>query len=267
MDTTKALNVRSYGSGRRTIVLAHGFGLDQSIWERYIPMLWRYRVVVFDLAGSGTSARDYFDATRHAHLEGHADDLLRIISQRAIANCAFVGHSVSGMIGILAAIRSPSLFERLILAGCSPRYLDDAGYRGGFDSTEVEGVLAALQSNFREWAMAITPLTVSRPLEDQACQTFLHSLLRMEPDKALVMMKAILMSDYRTVLGECAVPVSLLQTKNDPAVPLEAALYLKDHLPRAELEILDASGHQPQLSAPEVFAAALQRHLPEPDLR
>jgi sigma-B regulation protein RsbQ len=263
METIQALKVRTYGSGRRAVVLAHGFGLDQTIWQQYLPALWRYRVIVFDLAGCGQAERSYFDARRHGELMGHADDLLRLLTALSVERCTFVGHSVSGMVGVLAATRAPDQFEKLILIGTSPRYLDDEGYRGGFDQAGVAQMLQAIEANFREWAVAVTPITVSRPLDDPASQTFLHSLLQMEPDKALVMMKAILLSDYRDILHRCQVPAVVLQTKDDPAVPLEAALYLKDNIRAQAFEILQASGHQPQLSAPAVFVAALQRHLPK----
>ena len=263
MEVVQALKVRTYGSGRRAVVLAHGFGLDQTIWQQYLPSLWRYRVIVFDVAGCGRAERSYFDARRHGDLEGHADDLLRLLAALSVERCTFVGHSVSGMIGVLTATREPELVEKLVLVGTSARYLDDEGYHGGFDQSAVVQVLQAIEANFREWAVAVTPITVSRPLDHPASQTFLHSLLQMEPDKALVMMKAILLSDYRDVLHRCQVPAVVLQTKDDPAVPLGAALYLRDNLRVQAFEILQASGHQPQLSAPAVFTAALQRHLPK----
>src|ERR1700744_3200993 len=117
MNTSRALNVRSYGTGHQAVVLAHGFGLDQSTWTHYLPVLWRYRVIVFDLAGSGSADREYFDARRHAELEGHADDLIRLLADIGVRRCTYVGHSVGGMIGVLAAIRFPALFQKLILAG------------------------------------------------------------------------------------------------------------------------------------------------------
>jgi sigma-B regulation protein RsbQ len=255
--------VRAVGGGPSTLVLAHGFGTNQSVWAHYLPWLSeRYRVITYDLASADTADPVYFDIRRHGDLGGHADDLLEIIRGFAVDRCTYVGHSVSGMIGILAAIEAPQLFERLILIAPSARYLDAPGYRGGFDREAIEGMLSAISTRFRDWANFFAPLAMGLPIDDPVAESFLSSLLRMRPGEAVAMAHAIFLSDYRDVLGACRVPVTILQTKSDPAVPIEAARYLADHLPQAELEVIEATGHLPHLSAPAVIDRALHAHLP-----
>jgi len=261
-DTIRALNVRRYGSGSETIVLAHGFGSDQDVWLGFVPALWRYRVVLYDLAGSSAADPTYFDARRHSDLEGHVDDLIAILDELPADRCTMVGHSVSGVIALLAAIRRPELFRKLILVGTSARYTDDADYHGGLDRAAVDGMLAAVVTNFREIALATAPRMVGKPLDHPATQTFLGSLLRMQPDRVLSMARAIFLSDYRDRLDQCTVPAAIIQTEQDPSVPLEAAQYLHTHLKDSSLEIIPAQGHHPHLTEPEMFAAALKQHLP-----
>src|SRR5581483_6388518 len=261
-DPIRALNVRCLGSGPESIVLAHGFGSNQEVWRDYLPALRRYRVVLYDLAGSSAADPRYFDARRHGDLEAHADDLIDILEELRLARCTVVGHSVSGVIALLAAIRRPELFKKLILLGTSARYTDDAGYHGGLDLTTVDAMLAAVATNFREMALAAAPRMFCKPLEHPATQTFLGSLLRMEPDRVVTMARAIFLSDYRNRLDQCTVPAAIIQTEHDPSVPLEAAHYLHAHLKGSSLDIIPAEGHHPHLTAPETFAAALQRHLP-----
>jgi len=261
-DTSRALNVHRFGSGTETVVLAHGFGSDQGTWKQLIPALRRYRVVVYDLAGSSAADPAYFDLRQHEDLEGHADDLIRILGDQQVESCTIVGHSVSGVIALLAAIRRPDLFRKLILVGTSARYTDDAGYRGGLDPAHLQHTFTQIATNFREFALATCPGMVGKPADHPATQSFLESVLRMRPDLVLSMAKAIFLSDYRDRLAECKVPAAILQTEYDPAVPLEAAQYLHAHLPNSTFEIIPAEGHHPHLTSPNLFAAALRRHLP-----
>lgn len=263
MPAREALNVRMLGTGSDVVVLAHGFGTDQGVWERYLPALTaRFRVLLYDLPCAGTADPAYFDLQRHGVLEGHAEDLAEILSGAAVRACSFVGHSVSGMIGILAAIERPDLFRHLITIGASPRYLDAPGYTGGFDTAAVQAMLHAVEARFRVWAQDYTATNIDRPLDDPAAQSFLASILRMRPDIAIGMAKAIFFSDYRAELDRCTVPVTILQTRRDPAVPLQTAEYLRDHLKGSTLEFIETTGHLPHLSAAAQTEAALLRNLP-----
>ncbi|HVY98508.1 MAG TPA: alpha/beta hydrolase [Dongiaceae bacterium] len=261
-STLQALNVRDTGEGTHALVLAHGFGTDQRVWAHYTPWLAeRYRVITYDLPCAGAAEPSYFDLRRHGSLDGHAEDLISILDELGISQCTLLGHSASGMIGVLAAIAAPERFERLILLGASARYLDAPGYHGGFDEATVEAIIGAIGTRFREWAATFGPYAMDLPIEHPAAESFVDSILRMRPSDAIGMAKAIFMSDYRDVLPNCRVPVTVLQTRQDPAVPIEAARYLAEHLPRAELEVLDVTGHLPHLSAPQVIDEALHRHL------
>lgn len=117
----EALNARVVGSGEEVLVLAHGFGTDQSAWQRILPYFPAYRIVLFDLACAGAVNPDYFDFHRYTSLDAYVDDLLHILDALGVSRCAFVGHSFSAMTGIIAAIRRPDLFSKLILIGASPR--------------------------------------------------------------------------------------------------------------------------------------------------
>lgn len=116
------LNVRVVGSGERVLVLAHGFGTDQSAWQRILPYFQpSYRIVLFDLACAGTVNPDLFDFGRYTSFHAYVDDLLDILDALRVDRCIFVGHSFSAMTGILASVRRPDLFAKLILIGASPR--------------------------------------------------------------------------------------------------------------------------------------------------
>jgi pimeloyl-ACP methyl ester carboxylesterase len=256
-------NAEVSGSGHDYLVLAHGFGADKSIWGPLMPLLAPYyRVVRYDLACAGSADPSLFDIRRHKSLDGYAEDLLGLLVELGIERCTFVGHSMSAMAGILAATMKPAFFERLVLIGASPRYIEGPGYASGFDQAEMARMLDAITRDFDNWSLSFASVVVARPIDDPATQTFLGSLRRMRPDIALATWQAIQTSDYRDVLTACRVPAVILQTRNDPAVPMSVAEFLHSRLAGSILEILDIKGHIPQIIAPAVVAESLRLKLP-----
>ncbi|WOL01654.1 hypothetical protein Cni_G10371 [Canna indica] len=258
----QVLNVRVVGSGDRVLVLSHGFGTDQSAWNRVLPFFQRdYRVVLYDLVCAGSVNPDHFDFRRYTTLDAYVDDLLAILDALDVDRCFFVGHSVSAMIGILAAIRRPQLFLKLILIGASPRFLNDGDYHGGFERGEIELVFAAMEANYEAWVQGFAPLAVGADVP-AAVREFSRTLFNMRPDISLFVSRTVFNSDLRGVLGLVRAPCVVVQTAKDVSVPVSVATYLKDHLGgRTTIDLLPIEGHLPHLSAPSVLAQALRRCL------
>jgi sigma-B regulation protein RsbQ len=258
-----ALNARMAGRGPDVLVLVHGFGSDQRVWDSYVPWLSRHcRVITYDLPFSGDADPAYFELRRHGTIDGNAQDLLDILNSFGVERCSLMGHSLGGLIGLFAAIERPKLFDQLILLGTSGRYLDGPGYKGGLTQEQLDASFAVVAENFRAWAESYAPVATGRPLKDPTSLTFLGSLLRTRPDITVAMARPIFLGDYREHVKQCTTPVLLLQTREDPSVPMEAALSLQQCLKNSTLEIIDTIGHLPHLSAAEAVADALRRHLP-----
>src|SRR5436309_11758030 len=119
-DIIRRNNVVVTGRGTQPLLFAHGFGCDQNMW-RFVAAAFEsdYRVVLFDYVGSGHSDLAAYDAERYASLDGYAQDVLDVVHALDLHGVIFVGHSVSSMIGVLAANREPDHFERLVLVGPS----------------------------------------------------------------------------------------------------------------------------------------------------
>ncbi|KQK23042.1 strigolactone esterase D14 [Brachypodium distachyon] len=256
------LNVRVVGSGERVVVLSHGFGTDQSAWSRVLPYLTRdHRVVLYDLVCAGSVNPDHFDFRRYNNLDAYVDDLLAILDALRIPRCAFVGHSVSAMIGILASIRRPDLFAKLVLIGASPRFLNDSDYHGGFEVAEIQQVFDAMSANYEAWATGYAPLAVGADVP-AAVQEFSRTLFNMRPDISLYVCQSVFKTDLRGVLGMVQAPCVVVQTTRDVSVPASVAAYLKAHLGgRTTIEPLPTEGHLPHLSAPSLLAQVLRRAL------
>ncbi|KAL3646368.1 putative esterase kai2 [Castilleja foliolosa] len=258
-----AHNVRVIGSGLQTIVLAHGFGTDQSVWKHLVPHLVDdYRVVMYDNMGAGTTNPDYFDFDRYSTLEGFAYDVIAILEELQISSCIYVGHSVSAMIGIIASITMPHLFTKIVTVSGSPRYVNEPNYFGGFDHKELTQLFDAMKSNYKAWCSGFAPLCVGGDMDSLAVQEFSRTLFNMRPDIALSVAQTIFYSDMRPFLGHVTVPCHIIQSMKDLAVPVTVSEYLHKNLGGESIvEVMPMEGHLPQLSSPDVLVPVLLRHI------
>uniref|UniRef100_A0A0D6R356 AB hydrolase-1 domain-containing protein n=1 Tax=Araucaria cunninghamii TaxID=56994 RepID=A0A0D6R356_ARACU len=263
MYAVEAHNVHVLGSGQEAILLAHGFGTDQSVWKHLIPHLVdNYRLIMFDNMGAGTTNPDFFDFERYSTLQGYAYDMLAILEELQVESCIFVGHSVSGMIGCLVAIEKPQLFSKIIIISGSPRYLNDVDYFGGFEQEDLDQLFEAMQANFKAWVSGFAPLAVGADMDSVAVQEFSRTLFNIRPDIALSVAKTIFQSDLRTVLPYVTVPCHILQSSKDLAVPVVVSEYIQQNLGgKSIVEILPTEGHLPQLSSPDIVVPVLLRHI------
>ncbi|KAF2295483.1 hypothetical protein GH714_033018 [Hevea brasiliensis] len=178
----EAHNVKVLGTGEQVLVLAHGFGTDQSVWKHLVPhLLDDFKVILYDNMGA-------------------------------------VGHSVSGMIGAIASLSRPDLFSKIVMISASPRYLNDVDYYGGFEQDDLNQLFEAMQSNYKAWCSGFAPLAVGGDMDSVAVQEFSRTLFNMRPDIALSVAQNIFQSDMRQILHLVTVPCRILQSMKDLAV-------------------------------------------------
>ncbi|WP_420137781.1 alpha/beta fold hydrolase [Sphingomonas sp.] len=254
-------HVHAQGSGKDTLIFSHGFGTDQSAWSAVAPhFAERARCILFDLPGAGPLLPEDFDARLYGSIAGYADDLLNLLDELEIEKCRYIGHSVSGMIGLLAAIEAPHRFDQLLLLNASARYLNDTSYVGGFEKAALEHLLGEMARNYHGWVAGFTPQAIpsGRP---EAVSEFAASLLAMRPEVSVQISRMIFQTDIRTLLPHVHVPTVLLQSRDDIAVPPEASRWMAQQIEDAELVWIDAQGHLPHLSAPDAIIEALDERL------
>ncbi|WP_101463737.1 alpha/beta fold hydrolase [Nocardia fluminea] len=241
-----------------TVLLAHGFGCDQNMWRLVVPALAEhFRVVLFDHVGAGRSDTSSWSARRYAGLEGYAEDILEICTELDLTEVVPVGHSVSAMIGVLAVNQAPERFAKLVLLTPSPRYIDDGDYRGGFSRADVEELLASLDANYLGWSAAMAPVIMGNPERPELGGELTESFCRADPKIAQVFARATFLSDNRADLCKVEVPTLVLETAQDAIVPRSVGQFIHGQILGSRLVTLDATGHCPQLSAPEATAAAI----------
>jgi sigma-B regulation protein RsbQ len=263
MDVIARNNVVFAGPAEaQPMLFSHGFGCDQNMWRLVAPAFEdRYRVVLFDHVGAGASDLGAYDRRRYSTLAGYAEDVLEICRQLDLRDVVFVGHSVSAMIGVLAAASDPSRFDRLVLVGPSPRYLDDEGYVGGFSREDIDGLLDSLESNYLGWSTAMAPVIMGNPDRPELGEELTSSFCRTDPAIARQFARVTFLSDNREDLRKVDVPCLVLQCREDVIAPVEVGEFVARELPHAELVLLDATGHCPNLSAPAETIAAIESFL------
>jgi sigma-B regulation protein RsbQ len=252
-------NVRVTGSGTTPMMFAHGFGCDQNMWRLVAPAFEAdFKVVLFDYLGHGQSDRAAYDARRYESLAGYAEDVLAICRALDLRQGVFVGHSVSAMIGVLASIREPQRFDRLVLVGPSPRYLDDDGYVGGFKREDIDGLLDSLDANYLGWSSAMAPVIMGRPDRPELGAELTNSFCQTDPAVAKQFARATFLSDNRADLARVTAKCLVLQCSQDAIAPASVGRYVHAQIPGSELLQMQATGHCPNLSAPDETVAAIR---------
>jgi sigma-B regulation protein RsbQ len=255
-------NVHVSGRGQQAVVLLHGLGCNQTVWQPLLPAFEpHYRVVRLDLVGTGGSQLGEYSRERHGSLAGHATDLLDVLQALELTKVVFIGHSIGAMIGVLAAVREPARFASLVLLSPSPRFLNGRDYAGGFEHADVEELLASLESDHDEWAQAFAPVAVGDPNRPDLIMALSNSFASTNPGVLRHLARVAFFNDSRLVLPLLNTPALIVQPARDVMVPLGVGYYLNEQLPDSQLVIIDTSGHFPHLTAPEATLAAIGKFL------
>jgi sigma-B regulation protein RsbQ len=260
VDIVTRNNVRVSGTGR-PIVFAHGFGCSQDMWRLVIPHFADdHRIVVFDHVGAGDSDLSAYRPGKYDSLDGYAADLVEILDELDLHDAVVVGHSVGGIIGLLAANRSPRV-SALVLVGPSPRYIDTADYRGGFTQPDIDDLLDGLDFNYFGWSKAIAPVMMGNPDRPELSEELDASFCRTDPAIARHFARVTFLSDNRRDLDAVAVPTLVLQSENDSIAPVAVGRYVAERIAGSELVVLPVTGHCAHLSAPDLVASSIRGFL------
>lgn len=252
-------NVKTAGSGARTMVFAHGFGCDQSMWRHVAPRFEdTFRVATLDYVGAGKSDTSAYDPEKYATLDGYANDLIEIGDELGIRDGVFVGHSVSAMIGAIAAVQRPEMFSTLVMVGPSPRYINDLDYEGGFSEGDIDDLLNALSDNPLAWSASMAPAIIGNPDKPEFGEELTESFCKLDPKIAYDFARATFTSDNRADLPKIRAKTLILQCHDDIIASERVGKYVRDNIPGSTLVMLDASGHCPNLTAPEQVTSAIR---------
>ena len=221
----------------------------------------RYRVVLFDLVGSGASDLSAYDPEKYNSLSGYAHDVNELVEEYAEGPTVFVGHSVSAMIGLLANLSAPSRFAAQIMIGPSPCYINDGDYIGGFTRRDIDGLLDTLDSNYLGWSSNMAPAIMGAPEQPELAVELTNSFCRTDPEIAKQFARVTFLSDVRAELPRLTAPTLIVQCDDDLIAPVAVGEYMQRVLPRSTLAIVRNVGHCPHLSSPSACTEAMDGFL------
>jgi sigma-B regulation protein RsbQ len=244
------------------MVFAHGFGGNRESWRLVAPEFEKdYTVVLFDHVGAGGSDTSAYDRGKYDSLHGYADDLIEIIEQLDLRDVVFVGHSVSSMIGVLAANRIPGRFSHLVLVGPSPRYVHDEGYESGFTQDAIESLLDSLDSNYLGWSSDMAPTIMGNADRPELGEDLTSTFFTVDPQIAGQFARATFLSDNRRDLADVTVPTLILQSSDDVIAPLPVGRFVHANIPGSTYVEMTSRGHVPNLSDPAQVIAHIRSYL------
>jgi sigma-B regulation protein RsbQ len=247
------------------MLFAHGFGCDQNMWRYITPAFENdYKIILFDYVGAGKSDITAYNQERYSSLEGYAQDILEICNELELKDVIFVGHSVSSMVGLLAAIEEPKYFRKLIMVGPSPGYINDGEYKGGFEKKDIEELLETMEKNYIGWANFLAPNIMGNSDRPHLGEELTESFCTTDPIIARQFAEATFFSDNRKDLKKNKIPALLLQCSEDMIAPLEVGEYLSKNLPFSTLRVMKATGHCPHMSEPEETITLIKDYLSSP---
>ena len=244
------------------MMFAHGFGCDQNMW-RYVTPAFEdtHRIVLFDHVGAGASDLKAYSREKYDSLEGYADDIIEIARELELTDIIFVGHSVSAVMGIMAAGKAPELFKSLILVGPSPSYINEGDYIGGFTRSQIDELLVSLDQNHLGWSMAMAPVIMGNPERKELGEELANSFCRTDPEIAKHFARTTFLTDKRSILPDSTIPSLILQCSHDVIAPVEVGEYMHRNMPNSRLIVMKATGHCPNLSAPDETIAVMRDYL------
>jgi sigma-B regulation protein RsbQ len=262
MNATQRNNIIIKGKGSQAILFAHGFGCDQNMWRYVTPAFEEdYKVILLDHVGAGKSDLSAYSPKKYDKLEGYAEDIIGLCAELALEEVIFVGHSVSALIGIIASLKVPGLFKSLVLVAPSPSYINDGDYIGGFTKPQVEELLESLDNNHLGWSITMAPVIMGNPGRKELAEELSNSFCRTDPAIAKQFARTTFLSDKRELIAEVNIPTLILQCSDDVIAPQSVGIYMQQKIKGSKLVLMNATGHCPNLSAPEETITAIKEFL------
>jgi sigma-B regulation protein RsbQ len=132
---------------------------------------------------------------------------------------------------------------------------------GGFTREDIEGLLESLDSNYLGWSSAMAPVIMANADRPELGTELTNSFCRTDPQIASHFARVTFLSDNRADLPKVKTPSLILQCAEDVIAPTAVGEYVQARIPGSALVRMKATGHCPNLSAPEETIAAIQAFL------
>lgn len=259
------------GDSGAPLLLIHGWGMHGGMWSRVAEQLSQYSdVLAVDLPGHGFSvgrdeSRRSDDAVMSADqlIDGIVDELSAQFSE-PLNVC---GWSLGGQVALRWAMRHPQQVQRLMLVASTPCFVRREGWNHAMSIELLLEFATALQQNYALTLKRFLSLQLRGSEQERALLAVLREALfsRGEPDlNALQQGLEILRDcDLRDALSSVTQPTLIVAGDRDALTPWQAAQFIAQQIPDAELIRIRDAAHTPFLSHPDEFLANMIRFLHE----
>ncbi|GBD35092.1 Sigma factor SigB regulation protein RsbQ [bacterium HR36] len=237
------------------IVCVHGLGATGNVWHGVRNILKKqFRVVVFDLPGSGRSEKREPRYT----FTGWAGQLFELVQRLQLPRFVLIGHSMGTLLAQIFAARYPEPLAGLVLCGPIVELPETRKqiFQQRIETVLREGMLAVADSVV---AGALTSATreSASPLPGLVREMLLAS----DPIHYAAQCRALLEGSARDALPHIRCPVLILEGDQDTVTPLSNCQQIISALPQAQFRVIPATGHWTMLEQPHLVVAAIQEFL------
>jgi len=230
--------------GKRNLVLVHGAGGSHLDWPAPLRRLRGVNVYALDLPGHGRS-----EGTGRSSIAAYRDFLLAFLDSLGLETVVVVGHSMGGAIALDFALHYPDRLARLILVGSGARL------------RVAPAILTGILSDFEATVGLVCDYAFGPGATEQLRRLGRQRLLQTPPQVLHGDYAACDAFDVMERLGEVRCPTLAIGGTADRLTPPKYSVYLRDHIPGAELVLVDAAGHMVMLEKPEVVSRAISKFI------
>lgn len=255
------LHVEITGQGP-ALVLIHGWGMHGGVWQ---PLLKRlaahFTLYVVDLPGMGLS--------QHV-IATDLDEMVAAVLPVLPEKCHVLGWSLGGLVAMRLAHRYPQCINKLVLVGSTPRFINTAldaaqPWQFGMEASIFEKFARQVGADYAATLLKFLTLQCMGADDARATIKQLRLAIAARPEPSSLTLESaldvLLQNDLRPLLPSLNLPVLLVHGDRDTLAPVQAAHWLAQHLPHAQLRVIAGAGHAPFLSHQPAFVAALQDFL------
>jgi 3-oxoadipate enol-lactonase len=227
------------------LMLSNSLGTNLHMWDDQVaPWSGHFRLVRYDRRGHGQSSVPNGPYT----MERLGRDVLAVIDALDIARINWCGLSMGGMVGQWLGANAPGRIDKLVLSNTSSFFPDKSIWEGRLKTVRDKGLAAIVDVNMERWFTKDF-----RERSPQAIAKMREMFLATKANGYIGCGEAIRDMDHRPLLAKISAPTLVIAGKHDPATTLEANEFICEHIPNADIVVLDTA-HIANVEQPNLYA-------------
>ena len=226
------------------LMLSNSLGTNLHMWDDQVaPFTRHFRLVRYDRRGHGQS-----DVPKAPYsMERLGRDVLAIFDGLGIAKMHWCGLSIGGMVGMWLGANAPSRIDKLILSNTAAYFPDKTIWDGRIKLVREQGLAAVVDGTMERWFTK-----QFRERSPQATERIRGMFLATNPEGYIGCGEAIRDMDHRPLLAKINTLTLVIAGRYDLGTPLEAGEFIAQHMPNAQLAVLETA-HIANMEQPKIY--------------